>query len=709
MTAEDHSASVYETIAPPSGARDSGVSSPMTDSSAASGSGVVDAGATSVDQIKQFTQQFTQHFHAPILANNGHFGSTTAESAASTLVRSTGALSDSEIAEARGCYLQPAPFGEAFDALNSSHLIVLQGPQGVGKRTGAIVLLREVTEGPIRTLSPAVSLDELSRFTYQADHGYLVLDGEWDDRKVDTEFMWRAIVDRVRTSGAWLVLTRRASPSRIPRAVATFDWIQPDVDRVLRAWIFQSRGTVYFDKIADIEDALPTEFVLADLRAVAERVSRGEPPESALSVFNASAELRVREWFDSPHTRREILEVTTLCFLGECGQREFESGLELLLAVLGEILAGSEDAPSPQPGCDVLPQHRRTLADETSLIHLTVEFSTVVPRRILRFKDDAYRHLAIADLWARMDVRFWNAVQVWLTMAVKNDDGAFDSHAIADALSTLAVMCCDEVVEEYLEPWSSGRDGWECQMAAALVLSRLSASENLAPTALRAAVAWATDGNHQQRTTAGLACTTLLGAVFPEEAAKLLWHNITNGDGSPVQYLLLANLFVTLSKSPEGADVVLTMLEKRFIDPQSRKYRTLAALAIVDILAAEDTWTERSAVFEYLINHPGQIVVVARLWTYALRHRPTRSAAVNALLDGLATLSNFARDPNNAAFDLGTALAEAVPARERRSLRHDIEFRHTLRARQTSSGSSQRHPSSTTVRALAAALDAADD
>ena len=102
----------------------------------------------------------------------------------------TGPLPVAEVERSLQHYIEPPSFSAAATILSERGLVVLRAHAGVGKRAGALALLRtELDVSAFVGLSPALSLAELLRYEFHNGHGYFVLDrvgGKMRARRLNT-------------------------------------------------------------------------------------------------------------------------------------------------------------------------------------------------------------------------------------------------------------------------------------------------------------------------------------------------------------------------------------------------------------------------------------------------------------------------------------------------------------------------------------------
>ncbi|WP_067469567.1 hypothetical protein [Nocardia amamiensis] len=628
---------------------------------------------------------FNQNFYGSVMSSGGHFGIAGATPDSAPL---TGKLSEKDILVARKCYVQPDGYAEALTILASDHVVLITGRRGLGKRSGAISLLREITGGPLRVLSPTTALQDLAKRPYEAGHGYLVAEYSGIDGSQGTEFDWHAVRDQVREAGAWLVLTAHALPAAGSEVVRRIAWRKPETKRVVAARLVVdgSPEVSVSAMIEAIETTLPPDCSMHDLIAVVDRVLAGDDIAAAHDVLDESARNHVQRWFDGKRGRRQVLEVATLCFLGPSGRRSFESELKRLTDEVASLIPVPDRTPNPaDDNDDHLPETRLPTATDEGLIQLVTTSVGDVQRQLLEFRSPAYHQYAVAELWARLDVSFWDGIRDWLrTVIITTDSHDFERlNAIATGAVVLGMVEFTEADELFLQPWSRAECGWSGQSAAVYALWIMCTSEPLAPIALRTAVRWATHGDSDQRLTAALAFSGPLGIRYPEEATERLWQLIAQSSQNDTEHALaLAALFATLvSDAPENAEIVLRRLNDQY-DESNPYLHSRVVGTMAEVLAAREYRSGKSAMLNYLVQQPEQVDLIAQMWAYVLRERSIRIPILDELLDGLNDLTTIAEVPDETARTFGTALAAALTTREASIVVHDLDVRRAYRKRQ---------------------------
>lgn len=122
-------------------------------------------------------QHVYNNFYGPQYHGRAHFG-IGAGAGKGGHARATGLLEADEIDALLRSYVRPDCFDDAARELTRTGVVVLAGPQGTGKRSAAVALLRE-TVGPSAdyvVLSPDIGLDQLAERSFDSGVGYVVLD-----------------------------------------------------------------------------------------------------------------------------------------------------------------------------------------------------------------------------------------------------------------------------------------------------------------------------------------------------------------------------------------------------------------------------------------------------------------------------------------------------------------------------------------------------
>jgi len=595
---------------------------------------------------------------------------------------STGLISEDAIKEALTCFVKPESFDDALSTLVKKYAVILEGSAGSGRRAGALSLLDRVAPGPVQRIQPGATLDELHTWDFEPNQAYVVIDHVSQEAGSSSEYNWDSLCEALRSKGeARLVITRNG-PVKYAETVL---WQRPDAAELMRSRL--AGADIPAETISEVLNQLPEHWTVPDLVECCRRL-RAEPlaVASAVSVFNVNAAKEVMEWFDAERSRREIVELAALSFATGLGERQFEGLADRLEAVLEKHIPipepVSDERASPVP--DQLSRRRRSRhAGPDGLMLRTQVLSGVVPRHVLEFKSEYHWRAVLEELHAGYDSTFWNAVHEWSGQVLKATERPEEITAFAIGLAGLGAVDVEETMAilDLLTPAQSATvSGIKC---AALTLSLMASDDDLAPIALRIAIAWLNQRNISRRLAAGQALVEDLGLRYPAEAARRLWQLIAQDDElSATAIDAPAFLFANLVLNGRDADDVLAMVNEkvqRFNNPRWPQRgaegfrldtRTVhlsldMALGMLEVSEVEEADTpppaetekaavasgdparskkvERSSVFRYLESKPEAADVVAQIWVTLLRNRRYRLDGLEALWVGLRGCSDRER------------------------------------------------------------------
>ncbi|WP_054570777.1 hypothetical protein [Frankia sp. R43] len=606
-------------------------------------------------------------FNAPVYAPGSGFGSAWAVPGAGRR-RATGRLDDQDVRAALDFYVRPAQYATALEALLENHVLVLEGQEGTGRRAAAIALLREVTDSHIVMLPPVLTLQDHAERDYERGYAYLTIDHIRELRAHGEDVVWRAVRDRIRDAGAYLVITAEERTATRTEAVRHVRWSRPSLSAVLRAHLPDLPEI----DLAQLVEVIPPEWTTASVADVGRRIRAGEGIECAFDVFDSTAASQVGAWFDRGRTQREIVEVTALCFTVGQSRRSFERLVERLDSQLTRRLAPPEDAGPRNLPAGGLPEIRAAFSDPGGLIAVQAQESGEIARYAVAFRSAGYRRRVVEELSRRHDSRFWDAVRSWLEEVL--DD--CDPREVAAGLAHLARTDTDEVEHEYLERWAAGVIGPKGQLTASFTLWVMCFGDALSRFALRRAIRWTNEPDGERRHTALLAFSGELGLRYPTEAVRRFWQLITQDPRLSTQAQAgLANLFAALTHAEEDATVVLRTLG-RHLDRFTRRgvdvrLTDLTMDTTLTVLSYRDPVDGRPAISSYLSSRPDQASLAARLWGGVIRHHGYRRRGMEALTAALAALDNIDAGTDIAA-GLGSALQRDLTAAELLTFRADL-------------------------------------
>ncbi|MET9886224.1 hypothetical protein ABZZ20_24435 [Streptomyces sp. NPDC006430] len=668
----------------------------------------------------------SQSFNGPLHAPQAQFGTASGNGGTATGAqrRATGRIGATEVDALLASYVRPTPFDGAAVALAEDKVVVLTAPQGSGKRSGAVALLREVAgNASLVVLSPDNSLEQLAERPFEQGTGYVLLDrvNEQSGAARTADFDWRRVRDQVRAHGAHLVVTTAHPPKgTAPESVQHVAWAPPDLESVLRLRL-RTGGHEEEEALARAVQLMPAECTVGEVAAGAARILAGAAPEAVWADYGSQAARPVREWFAVDRSRREIAEITTLAFVPGVGRRTFEALQELLEPCI-EAAFPPEPEPQPRsqpvsaPGSDGTPAEvapaydptvGRPYADRRRSLGRNALVTTekrapgqgTPVRTVVVFPSPQYRLWVLEELWAHHSTAYWDGVREWVDQIVATGPEGDMQASVAMGLALLARPAFDEVAISYLLPWAGGTAGRAGRLMAVQVLAWMVTDSTLAPVVLALVRGWAQSGNPELRTTASLAFS-VVGLTFPTDAVKWLWHLIsqaaargasaaaaasTGGPGvrpadrevlpwEPVQ--ALAQLFAFLVEYGEDVRPVLDVLVYR-LDKQARTRVTghlklVTFATVLRVLAARVPQSGTPTLSVLAGRDSPGTASAAELLAGVLCFRPYRGTALSVLHSVLRGLPAACEDPCAAAERLGRQTAAHLAPHERTLLAESL-------------------------------------
>ncbi|MEV0353242.1 hypothetical protein AB0H88_46455 [Nonomuraea sp. NPDC050680] len=614
------------------------------------------------DQAEATDEIFAQVSHVQTVINHihGNIGGASFGISGSRPKsrRTSGPVSQHEMEEARTCYVRHASYKAAAEQLESGNMVALIGNVGTGRRTAALNLLHDFVgarRDRVVELSPAYTLEKLAVREIRPAHGYLLCDWPKDD--VDgsiADFHVREIRRHVRDAGAYLVITGTATS--LPEG-DQIPWLPPPACDVLRAHEVAP-------EIADEAAAqITTDHAMTDVVTLARDLASGVPLNKALGRLDSAGRRDVVAWFDGPRTRGELLEMAAMAFTAGLPESDFE----LLLAQLESLAGISVEKADAISADDPMPSRRLLRVAEGSLFSLS-------PQRRLEFKVEGHRTHAMRELYQRHGMRLWDPVTEWLHECANLRDPSVQAE-IARGVAVLASVANYSYVEStFLTPWARGTGVMRRQATAAMAISWLCLDETTCPEVLRMVSLWTRASAARPKFTATLAWSGELGIRFPLEATRMLWLQIRNSE-KPIRHaeIALARLFAALTEATGNALPMLDRLAHqisndrrigRAVDPQIR--------AILGVLSARPDGVRTPTVTAHLRSCPESAAPLAQLWSAVLVKRPHRQDALAALYDAVCAFNERDDDDRDRVRALFAALVEALPAKERPLLAHDL-------------------------------------
>ncbi|WP_214108552.1 hypothetical protein [Acrocarpospora catenulata] len=602
----------------------------------------------------RFNQSAFTTFNGPVHVDGvAAFGIANAVSG-SGAHRLEGQVPPGVIRDACDKYARPESYAFALKALRSDRVIVLYGPRGSGKQTGALNLTRELGDDrALIMLRHDQTLEDLAKRDYRSGAAYLVLGwsgADADSDGVDVAIL--ALAEKIQgEEGTHLIIT---SERPISALVAQFHWERPTLESILCA---------YDVREVEVDREVLEEHSLADLVLFARNLADGMDPQTSLGGLDLANRRKVVAWFDSEPTPHELLEVAALAFLNGLPENKFEPWFERLAAA---IIPPPTEAEGPlQP--KALSQTRKR--DERSLITVVKRAATspeAIPgqtRRCVEFKSPSFRVHVIAELCGRYPEKFWRPLFGWLNEIIRTPDPEVRD-LVTYGLALLAAHDFDSVREEFLQPWSAGEYGLRAWTAAANVLSYMCFDDTVAPLAHRTAIRWSRSEKVLRRCAAAFAFSHAVGVLYPADALRHLWPLSERSETAENGAAAIVLLYVTLTTAGTGDNkVVLKDLISRMRWLRQTDMARLGHTIDIAVNVLGVQLEERSVSAEHLRAQSADAPIFGELWALSVVNRPRRRAVFAAIFDILAEIDDGDEDLPGAAI---TALRAALPVHERR-------------------------------------------
>lgn len=597
------------------------------------------------------------------------------------LRRRTGPLDEREIIDMLRFYVPPSSFSTALDGLTSDGIVVLEGAEGIGKRAGALALLRKLDDScSIVGLPPTMTLPQLADHSFTPGAGYLLQDWNISTRLGDAvEFDLQQLRRKLKeVSVSLIATTTRNLQSPTLRQIAV-RWEPPDAQELLQRAVLER-----FDDIDDLlREQLSHRYSGTrsprGIVAFADRVERaGGGRDDLARILDDSERSAVANWFDGTPTVKDVLFITTLAFVHGVAEHHFESALAALarsyaasrsVPVAGSKLATeNDDRPADEP----FEQTRNWHTSCGPLARVQLDDSDDGVRRVA-FEAIIYRERVLNELWSRYGPDLWKPVGAWLCEIVTDADRDRQL-SISLGLALLAQTARRYVRDDYLEPWAEGDQAQ--RLVAAFTVWWLARGEATAPFALAIATEWAAGRNDRKRITATLCLAGEPGLRYPGEALRWLWHLATGSTSAAIPARkAICDLF---GSSTLGRDLDTSVL--RWVTARLEKARRRGAAApgygtALEVVCALLAYQidRGSAVAALLTRHPDVARLVGPLWAEGIINRRSRTAALWSLREALRALERT--DPDRSIIaNLGAAICAALPDHEVPLLRRDLHF-----------------------------------
>ncbi|HEX5402709.1 MAG TPA: hypothetical protein VFX16_10460 [Pseudonocardiaceae bacterium] len=594
------------------------------------------AGPTDTDaaQLDDDAHQFQQHAQTinNVFASRSDGGPR----------RVTGTIRPAEVQLALRAFVQPAGFDNASACLASKHLVILSGQDGVGKRTGALALLRErlgATE-PVISLPPSHTLTSLVEYPhFRAGRGYLVQDWSPVGTSATATAFDVDVLQRVlRQRRSFLVITTgTAVGERRSVSGVVHRWTAPDPLTILDRRLDAVGLAPAEDALARLRERLKEVHGPSDVVTVVNRLDQGVT--AALDALGDADAERVRAWFVANSDEGELLAVAALCFLNHAPETIFQRLLARLVEVAGQ---DQRPADGTAAGGIRFPRHNQTDADTAlhEIARVADGDGSGLGNLRRRFTSDRYAGLVLRELTTRYGFQLWEPLRIWMCEVAELPPGLVHVR-LAMGLALYAREAPADVAQTYLAQWADGTISE--RLTAAYLLSWMCLDDAMASWALRTAVSWTSNAGTRRAATAAMAFGAELGVRYPSDALSWLWYlALRNEAVSKTARLSLGALLSTALDDATGTTTILRYLDRALRQlitdgvnrPEHGTYTShvrKATLTVLTALMATQGDSTDSTTAVILRTWPENAEVLGRLWAEVLRSWPHRTDAIDGL------------------------------------------------------------------------------
>ena len=606
--------------------------------------------------------------------------------------RVSGSLPRPDVDHALRCLVPTESMAEAADILRRRHLVVLTGPEGHGKRTCALAVLRTVTNPAtsIKSLPPTTHFADLADYEYYRDgRGVLVQDQLGDETEpAARQFDIDRLQAKLRAKNAYIVVTTEQPGLGPHDGDLVVECLPPDPVDVFDTWLESVEAEIPMDDVTQAREHVRGIRQPRDVVRVVERLPEGA--DTAVAMLGDVERAKVTAWFDTRPAPFEVLTIAALSFLHGIPEQEFQSALARLVTLYRESNLEVGGVVSALEG-GALTRRRTGPSGENSLDIVVRGGDDDGRRRI--FRSVHHREHVIGELSDRYDFELWTPLCAWLDELTITCSGNARIQ-LALGVSLLAKHAPHEF-ESFLDSCADGLSGE--RLTANYVLSLMCADDGLAATAWRIALDWTTGAGPRRAATSAMALGGPLGIRYPWESLNRLWGLALREDAlSKIARHAIALLVQAAEVNPESGVTVLRFLRAaldRLLLPSSdekanRWHHRQVRKALKVVLIVLSAWSEESSepmTAIILRTLPGETAKLGGLWAEVLRSARHRGDAIDALCGILMTL-NVREDHVVAVGMLGETIRDHLSELECRLLYRDIsgalaDFGHAEPAR----------------------------
>ncbi|MGW7342210.1 hypothetical protein [Streptomyces sp. NPDC054854] len=550
-------------------------------------------------------------------------------------------------------------FAVLLERLRHEHVLVLTGDPFTGRRTAALMLLRQLGATPVRAMDRDVPPGDLSlRFRSREDaRGHLLCDLEISREQPLREAHLLALRSRLREQNAYLVITTAHSPY-VEATIALAPWQPPAPQAVLSTLLLKRTDPARAAELLALPGVvafLSREHQVREVVQYAGVLIRAD--EQQIKDFPLIAlERQVQEWFEEAETPVQLREKAFLIALAA-----FDNGPYALIAELSDILykdlrsTGDDSYQKPIPvfGTHIAKRLQGARARRYSAEEQT-EWGPVTQVKA-GFKDDRVAPIVLREVWTGHPAAR-PALIKWLnTLSI--DGRPFVRTRAAATVAVLAYTDLPSTMALVIERWAGAKETRR-QLTA---VSALTLADRInAPNIPQIIDGWSIDEQDPKRAWVGIRALGLIGFQRPVESLTALRAQARRqyekrleqpaGAGDQQVIAELPQSVALLLLSPAGATVLTELLSALEGHPSSR------ALALEGFLTAceRHDHTACPPLLDWTARSPTVASAVARLLRITINDRDTNERAENVL-------RNWVRAADK---DAGTAgaLAQLLPA-----------------------------------------------
>ncbi|MEU2265371.1 hypothetical protein ABZ568_02755 [Streptomyces olindensis] len=432
----------------------------------------------------------------------------------------SGPIPRAEIDELAGVFRGCDSFDEALKRLRDDRLVILSGGRETGRRSAALMLLRQLGVDSMRSLIPPASFPALSD-QVDSPAGYVLCDLAVSRNRPLVEAQLLALREQLERSRAHLVIT--VEPSAALGGIPSVRWEPPSAEALLHAHVTPVTGEAAWPHLlalTAVQEFLtrhhrPEEVKQFALQLIAHH--RGELDEAELAAWGETAvETQVSRWLteEKPELRDKAFLVSLAVFdkAPYAVTAELSDGLFVRLHALQE-----PGLPPPIPVFGSSREDRLRLAHADGYVTTEVtEWGPLEGRFCARFQDGRTAPLLLEEVW-NLHPSSRPALGEWIRKLADDRRPLVRTRA-ASAAALLATADLSSVMAHLIEPWADGRKPHAWLTAAnALTMAQLL---NV-PTISRILHDWCIGDVESRRWTA-IRAYGLLGPVHHEETLAAL-------------------------------------------------------------------------------------------------------------------------------------------------------------------------------------------